>query len=173
LGIDAAWEYRYKMRDMLQNKQINVFHIEDGQKGLDRMIEFSDYIAISVPEIRLVKQNHKEAVYRLACYIKNKKPGIDIHLLGCTEADLLKQCRFCTSSDSTTWQQANRYGHIGSFHVSSIKPERIKEAENAVKFMFDYCGITETPHRLKYYSYFYVSGLVNKSRYEFLAGNQD
>jgi hypothetical protein len=173
LGIDAAWEYRYKMRDMLQNKQINVFHIEDGQKGLDRLIEFSDYIAVSVPEIRLVKQNHKEAVYQLACYIKNKKPGIDIHLLGCTEAELLKRCRFCTSSDSTSWQQPNRYGHIGNYHVSSIKTERLDEAVDAVRSMFNYCGITETQYRLKYYSYFYVSGLVHKRKYESIAGNQD
>jgi hypothetical protein len=173
LGIDAAWEYRYKMKDMLTNRQINVFHIEDGQSGLDRLIEFSDYIAVSVPEIRLLKRNHKEAVYQLACYIKNKKPSIDIHLLGCTEAELLKRCRFCTSSDSTSWQQANRYGHIGQYHVSSIKPERIKEAHDAVRTMFNYCGITETGNRLRYYSYFYVSGLVHKLKYENLAGNQD
>jgi hypothetical protein len=173
LGPDAAWEYRYKMRDMLPNRQINVFHIEDGQNGLDRMIEFSDYIAISVPEIRLEKLRHKESVYRLACYIKNKKPGIDIHLLGCTETELLKQCRFCTSADSTSWQQANRYGHIGNHHVSSIKPQCLKDAGTVVRTMFDYCGITENPHRLRYYSYFYVSGLIHKRRYENLAGNQD
>jgi hypothetical protein len=173
LGPDAAWEYRHKMRDILANRQINVFHIEDRQNGLDRLIEFSNYIAISVPEIRIVKKNHKEAVYQLACYIKNKKPSIDIHLLGCTETELLKRCRFCTSSDSTSWQQANRYGHIGGYHVSSIKPERIKEAEYAVKSMFDYCGITETKYRLQYYSYFYVSGLIHKLKYINLAGNQD
>jgi hypothetical protein len=173
LGSDIAWEYRYKMRDILPNRQINVFHIEDGQNGLDRLIEFSDYIAISVPELRIVKKNHQESVYRLACYIKNKKPRIDIHLLGCTEADLLRQCRFCTSSDSTSWQQANRYGHIGSYHVSSIKPERIKEAEDAVRAMFNYCDITENKERLRYYSYFYVSGLFHKHKYETLAGNQD
>jgi hypothetical protein len=173
LGVDAAWEYRYKMRDMLPNKQINVFHVEDGQNGLDRMIEFSEYIAISVPELRLVKQHHKEAVYQLACYIKNKKPRIDIHLLGCTDTELLKRCRFCTSSDSTSWQQPNRYGHIGHYHVSSIKTKWLNEAVDAVRSMFDYCGIKETQHRLQYYSYFYVSGLIHKRRYENLAGNQD
>lgn len=51
LGVDEAWYFRQRMKDMMpENKQINVFHFEDGLKGLDRMIEFSDYIAVSVPE---------------------------------------------------------------------------------------------------------------------------
>ena len=36
------------------NRIINVFHKEDGKKGLERLIEFSDYIAISVPELRVI-----------------------------------------------------------------------------------------------------------------------
>jgi len=89
LGVESAWEYRKRMRDDLPNKQINVFHLEDGQKGLDRLIEFSDYLAISVPELRRNSEDHKLGVHRLACYIKNKKPEIDIHLLGCTEVAML------------------------------------------------------------------------------------
>lgn len=49
LGTELAWKLRRKMKNELpKNRQINVFHFEDGKKGLDRLIEFSDYIAISV-----------------------------------------------------------------------------------------------------------------------------
>jgi hypothetical protein len=94
--------------ELPKNRIINVFHKEDGQKGLDKLIEFSDYIAISVPELRsLGQKNHTE---KIANYIKNKKPSIDIHLLGCTENKLLKKLNFCSSADSTSWVSINRYG---------------------------------------------------------------
>ena len=47
LGTDLAWELRKEMRDQLPNNRIiNVFHFEDGKYGLDRLIEFAEYIAI-------------------------------------------------------------------------------------------------------------------------------
>ena len=40
LGPEEAWYFRQRMRDLLpENKQINVFHFEDGLKGLDRLID--------------------------------------------------------------------------------------------------------------------------------------
>lgn len=109
LGVEKAWEFRKRMKnDLPNNRQINVFHREDGQKGLDRMIEFSDYIAISVPELRALGK--KEYTERLANYIKNKKPTIDIHLLGCTENKLLNKLSFCSSADSTSWVSLNKFG---------------------------------------------------------------
>jgi hypothetical protein len=111
LGVKKAWEYREKLKRALpNNRQINVFHIDDGPAGLDRMIEFSDYIAISVPELRATGK--KQYTERLAHYIKNRKPEIDIHLLGCTEGKLLRALRFCTTSDSTSWKQSSRWGLI-------------------------------------------------------------
>lgn len=110
LGVKKAWEYREKMKEKLPNRIINVFHLEDGQKGLDRLIEFSDYIAISVPELRFL--NKKEYLYRLANYIKNKKPSIDIHLLGFSEKTTLNKFSFCTSCDSTSWLAPLKYGEI-------------------------------------------------------------
>lgn len=110
LGVEKAWELRKRMRDEIPNRIINVFHKEDGRIGLDRLIEFSDYIAISVPELRFLGQ--KNYVEKLAHYIKNKKPSIDIHLLGCTEIKLLEKLSFCSSSDSTSWKSVLRYGNI-------------------------------------------------------------
>jgi len=68
LGVKKAWDLRIKMKNNLpNNRQINVFHKEDGQKGLDQLIEFSDYIAISVPELRSLGQ--KNYTNKIAYYI--------------------------------------------------------------------------------------------------------
>jgi len=128
LGVESAWEYRKRMRDDLPNKQINVFHLEDGQKGLDRLIEFSDYLAISVPELRRNSEDHKLGVHRLACYIKNKKPEIDIHLLGCTNPEVIRENNFCTSSDSTSYTTGVRYGKsINSCRIETLNLQKIKK----------------------------------------------
>lgn len=173
LGTDLAWELRQKMRDRIPNTVINVFHFEDGKFGLDRMIEFSDYIAISVPELRIVKpKTYKEDTYRLACYIKNKKPEIDLHLLGCTEIALLKKCRFATSADSTSWQQINRYGRILGYRTSQVKEEKVREGWEHIKTVLKSMNIEPTEKRIYYY-YYYLAGLLLKRKYTETAGNQD
>lgn len=132
LGVEKAWEYRKKMKEKVSNRIINVFHIEDGQKGLDRLIEYSDYIALSVPELRFI--NKKEYLYRLANYIKNKKPNIDIHLLGFTEKTNLEKMSFCTTCDSSSWISGIRYGQVetikGKGHIDNIKKSIINENLN-------------------------------------------
>lgn len=119
LGVDSAWGYRERISRACKNRMINVFHIEDGQKGLDRLIEYSDYIAISVPELRFAgKKNH---CINIANYIKSKKPSIDIHLLGCTEMKLVQHLKFCTSCDSSSYTSGVRYGYIDGKKISRIK----------------------------------------------------
>lgn len=119
LGVEAAWEFRERMKkDLPNNRIINVFHLPDGQKGLDRLIEYSDYIAISVPELRF--NGKKELVPNIARYIKKKKPSIDIHLLGCTEQKLLRECSFCTSADSTSWIAGKRFGFLKGRHIRTL-----------------------------------------------------
>lgn len=168
LGVDKAWEFRERIkRDLPNNRIINVFHLEDGQKGLDRMIEFSDYIAISVPELR--HANKKNWVHPLACYIKEKKPSIDIHLLGCTELALLNQCRFCTSADSTTWVGGKRFGFIEGNHITTIKTEKIREMVGDEKYdkILSY-------NKKDYNTNFLCLSIESlKRKYEKAAGNQD
>lgn len=126
LGTEKAWEFRERLRkDLPNNRIINVLHIEDGMKGLDKLIEFSEYIAISVPELRFAGK--KNYVYTLASYIKKKKPNIDIHLLGCTELSLLEKCRFCTSADSTSHLSSIRYGYIKGHHIKNINKGNLKK----------------------------------------------
>ena len=100
LGVREAWYFRERMKKLLDNPQINVFHFEDGMRGLDSMIDFSDYIALSIPELRIIKpKTFREDTRYLTHYIKNRKPEIDIHLLGCTDVKMIAQNSFCTSAD--------------------------------------------------------------------------
>lgn len=131
-GVELAWEYRKRIREDLNNRIINVFHFEDGQKGLDRMIEFSDYIAISVPELRVMKK--KNYTTNIANYIKNKKPNIDIHLLGCTDVKMLKELSFCSSSDSTSWTSGRRYGYVDQHKVSNVNVKKAIEFIGVKKY---------------------------------------
>jgi hypothetical protein len=172
LGTSKAWELRERMRnDLPNNRIINVFHKEDGQNGLERMIEFSDYIAISVPELRSLKQ--KKYTYQIAHFIKNKKPNIDIHLLGCTEKQMLKDLNFCSTSDSTSWLQINRYGNIGGKKEKNIIRSKMVEFDKVVLDMGERYGKEITPNRLRYYSNYILSAKYNKQIYNTYAGNQD
>jgi hypothetical protein len=176
LGVEKAWEYRIKMKDKVPNRIINVFHFEDGQKGLDRLIEFSDYIALSVPELRIIKK--KEYLYSLANYIKNKKPEIDIHLLGCTEKNKLRQLNFCSSADSTSWLAPMKYGLIetskGKNHIKNIKDEvwklRWKKWLNTKKNLFP---DLKTPDNKKYFGIQTFSSEETLKIYNQYGGNQN
>ena len=177
LGVNEAWEIRQKLRSLLpSNRIINVFHMEDGKKGLDRIIEYADYMAISVPEMRLVYgigKKYEDAVIRYANYIKNRKPDIDIHLLGCTSARLLKECNFCTSSDSTSWNCVSRYFQLKnngkSYHSSKISDKAIQEADAILRPRMEargykYIKTTAVP--------LYVSAKIALRDYARYAGDQ-
>lgn len=168
LGFEKAWDYRQKLRNDLPNRIINVFHKEDGQKGLDRLIEFSDYIAISVPELRSLGK--KNSTIQIADYIKNKKPNIDIHLLGCTDLKLLKRLSFCSSADSTSWTSAKRYGFIKKHKISNIKEFEVLKLETINKQKYQdarkYNNKTNTAGTV-----FFIDYLLKQ--YNLHAGSQD
>jgi len=180
LGVEKAWYYREKMRnDLPNNRQINVFHKEDGQRGLDRLIEFTDYIAVSVPELRSLGQ--KRHTEKIVHYIKNKKPTIDIHLLGCTEKKLLESLNFCSSADSTSWQQVNRYGqlkfndghkthskHVSQFNLDAMRDKYYDQVGKIIA-----CWHEVTDKRLQYYSRYALAAELAVKQYEIHAGRQD
>lgn len=180
LGVQKAQEFRKRMKnDLPNNRQINVFHIEDGQRGLDEMIEFSEYIAVSVPELRATGK--KQYTERLANYIKAKKPSIDIHLLGCTENKLLNNLNFCSSSDSTSWQQVNRFGHLKmndgtktlSVKNSNIPIDKLKERYSPKIETIISKWMEPTEKRFDYYSKYALAGEVLIKQYSLYAGNQE
>lgn len=124
LGTEVAWDLRERMRHDLPNHRIiNVFHLCDGMKGLDRLIEFSDYIGVGSG----VPNNSSYSMYEVSSYIKSKNPDIDIHLLGCTTLKTIKKCNFCTSCDSITWKSPLRFGRIGDYHIRNIDSSKVKK----------------------------------------------
>jgi len=178
LGVEEAWFFRERMRRLLKNPQINVFHFEDGQKGLDRLIEFSDYIAVSVPELRLLKPaTFREDVRRLTYYIKNRKPEIDIHLLGCTDQKMLMQNKFCTSADSTSWLQGVKYGHISDGirrgHVNEFKKTLFEQRKAQVLRVLESRNVELRPKTLTYATNASLCATICKMKYESAVGAQD
>ena len=176
LGVEEAWYFRERMKKVMpNNRHINVFHLEDGKYGLDRLIEYSDYIAISVPELRIHKsKTYKQDTHKLACYIKNKKPQIDIHLLGCTEKGMLEQNSFCTTSDSTSWIAANRYGRIGSkYHINQLKQSVREKYTPRVREEFAKYGLTPTEKTIKSTVDATISAVLCKKDYEKSCGSQE
>lgn len=172
LGPEAAWKYREKMKlDLPNNRIINVFHKEDTKKGLDRLIEFSDYIAISVPELRALGK--KKYTCDIAYYIKNKKPSIDIHLLGCTEKNILNELSFCSSADSTSWLQINRYGSLAGRKEKYVDINKTTYLHEYVNEMSIRYGISITDKQMRYLTNYIISGIYNKAIYCRYAGNQD
>lgn len=167
LGVEKAWEFRYRMRrDLPNNRIINVFHLEDGKNGLDRLIEYSDYIAISVPELRFAGRSNR--VLQLALYIKNKKPEIDIHLLGCTNVEMLHQCNFCTSSDSTSWIAGKRFGFLKGKHIRRLKKEEVLKIIN--QHQWNEIAEYNSPDNTNFLC---ASIEILKEEYQNNAGNQD
>lgn len=176
LGTEEAWYLREKMRTALpKNRIINVFHIEDGNEGLDRMIEFSDYIAVSVPELRIVRRGtYKRDVDKLTRYIKNKKPSIDIHLLGCTDINILRRNRFCTSADSTSWKAPLRYGYYEGRKINDVKQEKHEEYKERIVKRLEHAGTPNyTENLLRANINIFITALLCKEKYERAVGSQE
>ena len=178
LGVEDAWYFRERMRRLLKNRQINVFHFEDGKKGLDRLIEFSDYIALSIPELRIIKpKTFREDTRYLARYIKNRKPEIDIHLLGCTDIKMIAQNRFCTSADSTTWLAGVRFGYmddgIQKAHVRYFRRDIYEERSRQVRENLRSRGVALTARGMEHVVNASICATICKQKYERAAGPQD
>lgn len=165
LGTDVAWDLRMKMRDDLPNNRIiNVFHLSDGIKGLDRLIEFSDYIGVGSGE----PGNSSSTMYEVSTYIKEKDASTDIHLLGCTTLKTIKKCSFCTSCDSITWKSPLRFGRIGDYHISDLDPQKVSylvghDTYNAIRSRNSELSTTSLCTTIE----------QHKRWYEINAGNQD
>lgn len=125
LGSDETHKLRERMKNDLPNNRImNVFHAEDKMRGLDRLIEFSDYIALSSNFI----SSYPEKVRQTIEYIKNKNPEIDIHLLGFSGLEMFSWVnKVCSSCDSTSWLSALRFGRVGSFACKEICLEKARK----------------------------------------------
>lgn len=181
LGPEVAWRLRREMRDRLSGREIiNVFHLEDGEDGFKRLVEFSDYIAISVPELRIAQpKRYRNTVCALSRLARRYKPDVKIHLLGCTEGKLLEKNSFCTSADSSSWMVGVRFGSIDKkHHISSIRPEKKAEAIEAISRVYEKLGYKspECPKNSKAETCMaasYYNAMYCKESYTRACGSQD
>jgi len=115
LGVEEAWELRKRMKaEINKGVVINVYHLED--EDPTDLIDYCDYIAISLPELRLnVSQKERK---QIVAYITKKAQlkGKKVHILGCTEKKYMEMFSMCESCDSTSWTSALRWGRITSSH---------------------------------------------------------
>lgn len=178
LGPEEAWYFRRRMKELLPNRQINVFHMEDGKDGLDRLIDFSDYIAFSVPELRILKpKTYKKDAVKLAKYAKKCKPSIDIHMLGCTEYSMLKDLVFCTSADSTSWLAGVQYGHysdgIKHSYIKQFREDIFEKRKKEIARAFEEMNIDIKNKNLASTTNASICATICKNRYTSLAGSQE
>ena len=142
ISADYAWDLRQRMKAQInKGGVINVYHLEDGNP--DKLINYSDYIAVSLPELR-IHLSDKER-YQLTKYIAVKATlkGKKVHLLGCTEKKYITDFSFCYSADSTSWLSPLRYGKIKTktlnINYNTIKKELSYNASMlAVLYQEDY-----------------------------------
>lgn len=174
LGVKEAWFFRERMKKLLPNRQINVFHLEDGMDGLNALIDFSEYIAFSIPELRIAKpKTFRQLTRKLVTHTKNRKPEIDIHLLGCTDKIMLQQNKECTSSDSTSWISGLRYGTICGKHIDMIKPSYMKQCEEKTIEVYNKLNIDYNNKEIERATKFTCCATIMKQKYTRLAGNQN
>lgn len=119
LGVDKIWEFRKQYFEKWKNNDvIYVWHVTDGEKNLDRMVERYNYIAVSVPECRIASSTMKvplrALVTKILDRIYSRREDIKVHLLGNTQASLL-EFRRVESCDSTSWAYPNWYKRPGYY----------------------------------------------------------
>lgn len=124
LGMEAVFELR-KLYEDSGMKVLYVWHREEGIEGLYRMAERYDYIALSVPELRIIckgQLRYQDAVMDLLRKLQRHVPRLPrIHLLGNTVQETMEQ-NIAYSCDSTSWLSGGRYGRYIHWDGQRLKP---------------------------------------------------
>lgn len=124
LGMEAVFELRKYFEDSGLN-HMYVWHREEGLEGLYALANKYDYIALSVPELRILFKAHdwryQEGVFDLLAKIKaNVKKMPKIHLLGNTVIETMST-ELAYSCDSTSWLSGGRYGRCIVLHNERLQ----------------------------------------------------
>ena len=121
LGMDATHRLREEFKP-LGSRVIYVWHQPEGLDGLVKLARERDYIALGLPEIRMIasagkkqlggsaKSNSmcRDLLKRIHAACGDQPPRI--HLLGCTQQELM-ETRLAWSCDSTSWLSGIRFGN--------------------------------------------------------------
>jgi hypothetical protein len=127
LGLQSLAKFRAMFEKQWDTERtIFVWHIEEGIEGLIKLANTYPYIALSIPELRIIARQHKKKlktmVYSLFNIIeKNTKEYPKIHLLGCTQQELMKNNNYF-SADSTSWLSPARFPHASVWANNTLIP---------------------------------------------------
>lgn len=131
LGMDAVFELR-KYFENSGYKTLYVWHYEETVDGLLRLAERYNYIAISVPELRVIckeKMNYRLAVKDLEYRIRTQaRKHPKIHLLGNTVQELM-ETNTSYSCDSTSWLSGGRWGRYVAFDNNKLVAKKISDSD--------------------------------------------
>lgn len=127
-------------------------------------------------EIEIISQQNAIKRY-LTHYIKNRKPEIDIHLLGCTDVKMIAQNSFCTSADSTSWLSGVKYGWFDDgnqkAHINQFRKDLIEQRLSAVRTITEGRGLELTDKTLLYGARASLCATICKQKYTRAAGSQE
>lgn len=104
-GQEIAWKLRRELYDKLDNRIMSVWHRCDGIEGMQKLLEFTDYLGIAYHTDGSTADDVKAAVKYA---YSHKKPNQDIHILGTAEVKLINSLRYkagsmVTSVDMSNW----------------------------------------------------------------------
>lgn len=117
----------FEIRKMFEDSGLKVmyaWHKEEGIDGLYAMAEKYDYIALSIPELRILCKGKKiryqdmtkDLLYKIK---KNVKKFPKIHLLGNTVMETM-DTSLAYSCDSSSWTYGVRHARMTFFHNNTI-----------------------------------------------------
>lgn len=131
LGMKATKRLR-KLFEEKEDRTIFVWHQPEGLDGLEKLALRYDYVALSIPELRMLAGNGivgggSDVVPRMVndllarIHSVCKRNGVlppKVHLLGCT-SERMMQTRLAWSCDSTSWLSGVRFGNGYVWHPTN------------------------------------------------------
>jgi len=135
LGMPAVFELRKRFEDS-GLKVLYTWHIEEGIDGLYKLADKYDYIALSVPELRVLftgkkmryQDGVKDLLNRIRTHCGTKMPKI--HLLGNTIQETM-ETNLAYSCDSTSYKSGVRYGNCVVYKDKKLTQAHIRSTEFA------------------------------------------
>ena len=96
LGMGELKSFRDKFEQRWGTERtIFVWHREETEQGWRDMTKRYPYVALSIPELRIVCGRNakllKHFIAKMLTMAKEQNPNIKVHLLGCTQMNLLEQ----------------------------------------------------------------------------------
>ena len=126
LGLQSLAKFRKLFEKRWgTEKTIFVWHLEEGIGGLINLANKYEYIALSIPELRILAEQKKKPIKTMVNSLfniikKNTKEYPKIHLLGCTQRDLMLNSNYY-SVDSTSWEYGMRFDTVHQYTHGTSK----------------------------------------------------